>query len=196
MVFNAIFNNVSVISWRSVLLMEETRVPGENHRHWQTLWWRKPIVTKYSNTKYSVHHSVKLVLKYTVELVQSNTWVFRHPVTSKNIYGPKVFLLTKIKPKYSDILYNPTHFPGPMICQIRQVLTSCTTHFPRPLMCQIRQVLTSCRTHFPRPLICQIRQVLTSCTTHFPGPLICQIRQVLTSCTTHFPCPKTYNTEK
>ena len=28
-VFNATFNNISVISWRSVLLVEETRVPGE-----------------------------------------------------------------------------------------------------------------------------------------------------------------------
>ena len=36
---NAIFNNISVILWRSVLLMEETGVPGENHQpvatHWQ-----------------------------------------------------------------------------------------------------------------------------------------------------------------
>jgi hypothetical protein len=32
MVFNATFNNISVISWWSVLLMEETGVPGENHR--------------------------------------------------------------------------------------------------------------------------------------------------------------------
>jgi hypothetical protein len=31
MVFNATFNNISVISWRSVLLAEETGVPGENH---------------------------------------------------------------------------------------------------------------------------------------------------------------------
>ena len=31
MVFNATFNNSSVISWRSVLLVEETGVPGENH---------------------------------------------------------------------------------------------------------------------------------------------------------------------
>jgi hypothetical protein len=30
-VFNATFNNISVISWRSVLLLEETGVPGENH---------------------------------------------------------------------------------------------------------------------------------------------------------------------
>ena len=41
MVFNATFNNISVILWQSVLLVEETGVPGENHRpvrnHWQTL---------------------------------------------------------------------------------------------------------------------------------------------------------------
>ena len=38
---NATFNNISVISWRSVLLVEETGVPVENHRsgesHRQTL---------------------------------------------------------------------------------------------------------------------------------------------------------------
>jgi len=32
MVFNAIFNNISVILWRSVLLVEETGMPGEKHR--------------------------------------------------------------------------------------------------------------------------------------------------------------------
>ena len=32
MVFNDTFNNISVISWRSVLMVEETRGPGENHR--------------------------------------------------------------------------------------------------------------------------------------------------------------------
>ena len=41
MVFNATFNNISVIPWRSVLLVGETGVPEENHRpvakHWQTL---------------------------------------------------------------------------------------------------------------------------------------------------------------
>jgi len=39
--FNTTFNNISVILWRPVLLLEETGVPGENHRpvasHWQTL---------------------------------------------------------------------------------------------------------------------------------------------------------------
>jgi hypothetical protein len=41
MVLNAIFSNISVISWRSVLLVEENGVPGENHSpaasHLQTL---------------------------------------------------------------------------------------------------------------------------------------------------------------
>jgi hypothetical protein len=41
MVFNATFNNISAISWRSVLLVEETGGPGEDHppaaSHWQTL---------------------------------------------------------------------------------------------------------------------------------------------------------------
>jgi len=32
MVFKATFNNISAISWRSVLLVEETGVPGENHQ--------------------------------------------------------------------------------------------------------------------------------------------------------------------
>jgi hypothetical protein len=40
MVFNATFNNISVISWRSVLLVEDTGAPRENHRpvakDWQT----------------------------------------------------------------------------------------------------------------------------------------------------------------
>ena len=41
MVFNATFNNISVISWRLVLLVDETGVPWENNRpdesYWQTL---------------------------------------------------------------------------------------------------------------------------------------------------------------
>ena len=38
MVLNATFNNIAVISWRSVLLMEETGVPGQNHRHLASYW--------------------------------------------------------------------------------------------------------------------------------------------------------------
>ena len=52
MVFNSTFNNISVISWRSVLLVEETGVPRENQQpeasHWQT--WSHNIV---SNTPHN-----------------------------------------------------------------------------------------------------------------------------------------------
>jgi len=41
MVLNATFNTISAILWRSVLLVEDTEVPGENDQaaanHWQTL---------------------------------------------------------------------------------------------------------------------------------------------------------------
>ena len=47
LVFNATFNNISFISWRSVLLVEETLVHGENHQpvasHWQT--WSHNVVS-------------------------------------------------------------------------------------------------------------------------------------------------------
>jgi hypothetical protein len=33
-VFNATFSNISAISWRPVLVVEEAGVPGENHRPW------------------------------------------------------------------------------------------------------------------------------------------------------------------
>ena len=55
MVFNATFNNFSVISWQSVLMVEETEVPGENHRpvagNWQTL----------SHSVYRVHLAISRI---------------------------------------------------------------------------------------------------------------------------------------
>ena len=35
---NAAFSNISAISWRPVLVVEETVVPGENHRPWANNW--------------------------------------------------------------------------------------------------------------------------------------------------------------
>ena len=55
-VFNATFNNISVILWRSVLLVEKTRVPGENHRpaasHGQTL--SHQVVSGFELTMYTI----------------------------------------------------------------------------------------------------------------------------------------------
>jgi hypothetical protein len=54
MVFNATFNNSSVISWRSVLLVEENRVPGENCNLGRSVW----------DVKYKHHTTERLVYYY------------------------------------------------------------------------------------------------------------------------------------
>jgi len=38
-VFNATFSNISAISWRPVLVVEEAGVPGENHWPWASNWY-------------------------------------------------------------------------------------------------------------------------------------------------------------
>jgi hypothetical protein len=62
-------------------------------------------------------YGAKVFLLTKIKPGYSDTRVFRHP---SQIYSPKVFLLTKIKPKYSYILCNPTHFICPLVCWIRQ----------------------------------------------------------------------------
>jgi hypothetical protein len=72
MVFNATFNNISVILWWSVLLVEEIGIPGENcwpvASHWQTLSHKSgfnPIV----HECVLVHERVSIVVHITSDLV-------------------------------------------------------------------------------------------------------------------------------
>ena len=51
MVFNVTFSNISVISWWLVLLMEETGVPGENHRP-------ATVIDKLYHIMYRVHLTI------------------------------------------------------------------------------------------------------------------------------------------
>ena len=76
MVFNAIFNNISVTSWRSVLLVEETGVPGENHwpvaSRWQTFWnsgLSKPYYWSWSNVCQVKVKSVLVILPKMVNFL-------------------------------------------------------------------------------------------------------------------------------
>jgi hypothetical protein len=63
MVFDATFNKITFISWRSVLLLEETGVPGEKHRpaanHWQT----------YHIVLYQVHIALTVIELTTLVVV-------------------------------------------------------------------------------------------------------------------------------
>jgi hypothetical protein len=50
-VFNATFSNISAISWRPVLVVEEADVPGENHRPWASNWYSPFDIYKSSEKK-------------------------------------------------------------------------------------------------------------------------------------------------
>jgi len=70
MVFNDTFNNISVTSRRSALLVEETGGHGENHRpvasHWQTL--SHNVVSSTPRHEYSIH--------YVFVTLKSIDWVY------------------------------------------------------------------------------------------------------------------------
>jgi hypothetical protein len=72
-VLNTVFNNISVISWLSVLLVEETGVPGENHR---------PAVNRWQTLSQNVVSTPTAPIKITILLRTWNTtkWniIFRH----------------------------------------------------------------------------------------------------------------------
>jgi len=85
MVFNTTFNNISVISWWSVLLMEETRVSGENHRpaasDWQTLSHNVVLSTpeRDSNSQLPGDHDHDGAYEYDVEILYyRNKTLFLH----------------------------------------------------------------------------------------------------------------------
>jgi hypothetical protein len=64
MVINATFNNISVISWRSVLLVEETGVHGENHLKSQVIYklyhilLYREYITDYIGSCKSNYHTI------------------------------------------------------------------------------------------------------------------------------------------
>ena len=43
-VLNVTFSNISVISWRPVLMVEEARILGKNHRPWASDWYALSLV--------------------------------------------------------------------------------------------------------------------------------------------------------
>ena len=68
-VLNTSFNNILVILWQSVLLVEETGVPGENHgpvaSHWQKLYNNKMMVRTlhiYLSSIFNCKNSLKYTL--------------------------------------------------------------------------------------------------------------------------------------
>ena len=94
MVFNATFNNISTISWRSVVLVEETGVPGERYRPVASLLLKDSVYltppklwdhllyfeVSYSNPAQGEVHSKQ---HYVINFVSNVLWVFRLPPSIK-----------------------------------------------------------------------------------------------------------------
>jgi len=82
MVFNVNFNNISVISWRSVLLLEKT---GENHgpvaSHWQTLSHNVVSSTPRLigiRTHNVVHSELAFILAMAINFFLCKIWCHNH----------------------------------------------------------------------------------------------------------------------
>ena len=107
--FNATFNNISVISWWSVLLVEETREPGENHRlvtsHWPISYYHirlyqvhlaragfelKILVVKGSDyigsNKSNYHTTTTTAAPYFIYRVWKIELLFKHQASSSYIF--------------------------------------------------------------------------------------------------------------
>jgi len=104
MMFNATYNNISVVlvlsvvSWRSVLLVEETRGAGENHRHaasnWQTL--SHNLV---SSTPRHERAGLELTTLVVIDTDCTGSWIYIHTITTTTAQN----MLIKYLPFLSDI---------------------------------------------------------------------------------------------
>jgi hypothetical protein len=81
--FNATFNNISVIMWRPVLLVEETGVPGENNRtaasRWQTLSNYHTVMTT-TAPSWSKDKWYKQILTHQALALQEIIFTHKYPV--------------------------------------------------------------------------------------------------------------------
>ena len=100
MVLNATFNNITVIWWRSVLLVEETGVPRENHRpaasHWQ-IWSDNIVLLTLSGSR---THNISSDSKWTGTIYKFII-IFQH-FSLKKIKWQRFFYMKILKKKHSQ----------------------------------------------------------------------------------------------
>ena len=98
MVLNDTLNNISVISWRLVLLVEEAGVPGENHwpaaSHWQTLTYNILSTTLHERD----YEPTTLVMICTdcIGRSKSNYVPFDHDHDGSECYGKHLHRLVEL----------------------------------------------------------------------------------------------------
>ena len=98
MLFNATFNNISVISWQSVLLVEETRVPWENYRsdaiHWQTL--SHNVVSSTPRMSGIQTHMLVVIGTDCIGSYKSNYMTMTAPTLNMNIWSYEKYKIDTI----------------------------------------------------------------------------------------------------
>ena len=94
MVFNATFNNISVILWRLILLVEETRVPGENHRsvasHWQTS--SHNVVTSTPHPSGIRTHNYHMIMTTVTTSFGFASTVHNEGLSKKHVVGTRFYI--------------------------------------------------------------------------------------------------------
>jgi hypothetical protein len=131
-VFNATFNNISVILWRSVLLVDETRVPRENHRpvYHLMLYWMKA----YNTIEYKIwyngnYDSIEEEKNQQISINNSpyNTFHLTHHELKNYLFGVKQQSLNHSSVSDQNILTKHT--------------TTCTWHaFPMMTLCHFIKI--------------------------------------------------------
>jgi len=91
MAINATFNNISVISLRSVSLVEETRKPGENHRPTSSHW------KLYHITVYLVHLMIISLFWSFKTFLFWNVFLHTHILVSSVVLPPLLSFYSGLK---------------------------------------------------------------------------------------------------
>ena len=98
MVFNSTFNNISVISWGSVLLVKETGVLGENHRpvasHWETLSHNIVHLALISGDRHWLHRNSCKSNYHTITATPASGW---KPFLQKSVAQLRLETIQKLK---------------------------------------------------------------------------------------------------
>ena len=83
MLFNATFNNISVIPWQSVIVVEETGMSGENHRpvanHWQTYHSSHNVVSSTPRLSEIRTHNFRADRHWLQKVVVNSTTLWPRP---------------------------------------------------------------------------------------------------------------------
>jgi hypothetical protein len=107
-VFNTTYNNISVLSWQSVLLVEEPGVPGENHwpaaSHWQS--FLQVLLHQWTDR----HDITEILLKVALNTIT-------HPPPPKKLgelwgEGPLTYLHLKVQQTIYNLKASKSDYIG------------------------------------------------------------------------------------